>query len=85
MFLNSHLIRSVNDMNIAYTCYEDCRLLELVFKRYKSNECLGHTGEQGDFSVIGSEFVNFISTAATCRIIKKQNRQDCLIKCPMAI
>lgn len=56
---------------VAYTCYEDCWLLELVFKRYKSDECLDYTGEQGDFSVIGSEFVNFISMVATCRIIKK--------------
>lgn len=69
----------------AYTCYEDRWLLELVFKRYKSDECLDHTGEQGDFSVIGSEFVNIISTIATYRIIKKQSRQDCLIRCPMAI
>ena len=26
---------------------------------------------QGDFSLIGSEFVNFLSTVATCRIVKK--------------
>ena len=26
---------------------------------------------QGDFSVIGSEFVNFISTTVTCRILRK--------------
>ncbi len=43
----------------------------MVFKRYKSDECLDHTGEQGDFAVIGSEFVNFISTVAICRIIRK--------------
>ena len=62
----------------AYTCYEDRWLLELVFKRYKSDECLDHTGEQGDFSVIGSEFVNFISTVATCRIIKKAEQAGLL-------
>nr|MCR5339328.1 transposase [Lachnospiraceae bacterium] len=50
----------------ACTCYEDRWLLELVFKN-KSDECLDHTGAQGDFSVIGSEFINFISTVATCR------------------
>lgn len=55
----------------AYKCYEDRWLLELVFKRYKSDECLDHTGAQGDFSVIGSEFINFISTVATCRILRK--------------
>lgn len=55
----------------AYQCYEDRWLLELVFNRYKSDECLDRTDVQGDFSVIGSEFINFISTVATCRIIRK--------------
>ena len=55
----------------AYLCYEDRWLLELVFNRYKSDECLDKTNVQGDFSVIGSEFINFISTVATCRILRK--------------
>ena len=55
----------------AYLCYEDRWLLELVFNRYKNDECLDHTDVQGDFSVIGGEFINFISTVATCRIIRK--------------
>lgn len=55
----------------AYRCYDDRWLLELVFRRYKSDECLDKTNVQGDFSVIGSEFINFISTVATCRIILK--------------
>ena len=55
----------------VYQCYDDRWLLELVFNRYKSDECLDHTDVQGDFSVIGSEFINFISTVATCRIIRK--------------
>ena len=55
----------------AYQCYEDRWLLELVFNRYKSDECLDHTDVQGDFSVIGSEFINFLSTVATCRILRK--------------
>ena len=55
----------------AYLCYDDRWLLELVFKRYKSDECLDRTNVQGDFSVIGSEFINFISTLATCRVIRK--------------
>lgn len=56
---------------IAYICHEDRWLLELVFNRYTSDECLDHTDVQNDFSVIGNEFINFISTVATCRIIKK--------------
>ncbi|WP_373265921.1 hypothetical protein [Hungatella hathewayi] len=45
--------------------------MELVFNRYKSDECLEHTDVQNEFSVIGNEFINFISTVATCRIIRK--------------
>lgn len=66
------------DPKVAYTCYEDRWLLELVFKRYKSDECLDCTREQGDFSVIGSEFINFISTVATCRIVKKAEQAGLL-------
>lgn len=66
------------DPKTAYTCYEDRWLLELVFNRYKSDECLDQTNVQGDFSVIGSEFINFISTIATCRIIRKAERTGLL-------
>ena len=59
------------DPQTAYACYDDRWLLELVFNRYKSDECLDKTDVQGDFSVIGSEFINFISTVLTCRLIKK--------------
>ena len=55
----------------AYLCYEDRWLLEMVFNRYKSDECLDKTNVQGDFSLIGSEFINFISTVITCRLVKK--------------
>jgi hypothetical protein len=54
-----------------YLCYEDRWMLELVFARYKNDECLDKTNVQGDFSLIGSEFINFISTVATCRILRK--------------
>ncbi len=59
------------DPKTAYTCYDDRWLLELVFNRYKNDECLDKTNVQGDFSVIGSEFINFISTVITCRLVKK--------------
>ena len=55
----------------AYTCYSDRCLLELVFNRYKSDECLDKTNVQGGFSVIGSEFINFIATVMTCRMLRK--------------
>ena len=59
------------DPKTAYQCYEDRWLLELVFNRYKNDECLDRTDVQGDFSVIGSEFINFIATVITCRLLKK--------------
>ena len=46
---------------MAYTCYADRWLLELVFNRYKNDEGLDRTNVQNDFPVIGSEFINFSS------------------------
>lgn len=76
------VLESDKDMEpkTAYLCYDDRWLLELVFNRYKSDECLDHTDVQGDFSVIGSEFVNFLSTVATCRIIRKAGQAGLLDK-----
>ena len=73
------------DPQTAYACYDDRWLLELVFNRYKSDECLDKTNVQGDFSVIGSEFINFISAVLTCGLIKKHVRPAFLMKCPTAI
>ena len=66
------------DPKTVYRCYDDRWLLELVFKRYKSDECLDKTRVQGDFSVIGSEFINFISTVATCRLLRKARAANLL-------
>lgn len=55
----------------VYLCYDDRWLLELVFSSYKGDECLDRTCVQGDFSLVGSEFINFVSTVATCRILRK--------------
>ena len=68
------------DPKTAYQCYDDRWLLELVFNRYKSDDCLDKTNVQGDFSVIGSEFVNFITTVMTCRVIRKATRAGLLNK-----
>ena len=65
---------------VAYACYEDRWLLELVFKRYKSDLCLDKTNVQGDFSLIGSEFVNFIATLATSRMLRKARDTGLLAK-----
>ena len=61
-----------------YRCYADRWKLELVFRRYKSDECLDRTWVEGDFTLIGSEFVNFISTLITCRIVERMENTDLL-------
>ena len=33
---------------------------------------------EGDFTLIGSEFVNFISTLITCRIVERMEKTDLL-------
>lgn len=38
----------------AHLSYGNRWLLELVFNKYKSDECLDQTNAQGDFSVIGA-------------------------------
>ena len=59
------------DPRTAYLCYDERWILELVFKQYKNDQCLDQTNVQGDFSLMGSEFINFISTVLTCRLIQK--------------
>jgi len=63
---------------VVYLCYQDRWKQELVFKYYKLDEDLDRTRVQGDFSVIGNEFVNFISTMITCRIINKAQKSGVL-------
>lgn len=66
------------DPRTAYLCYDDRWLLELVFRAYKNDECLDETRVQNDFTVIGSEFINFLATVITCRIIRKSIQLDLL-------
>ena len=56
---------------VVYTCYSERWLLELVFKQYKSINDLDRTSVQSDYSVIGMQFVNFIATLITSRMVKK--------------
>lgn len=58
----------------VYRCYESRWEIELVFRYYKSDVELDKTGAQADFEVIGSEFINFIATILTCRIIDKMSQ-----------
>ena len=51
-----------------------------VFNRYKNDECLDKTDVQGDFSLIGSEFINFVSAVLTCRMLRKAGESGLLEK-----
>lgn len=55
----------------AYKCYADRWMIELVFRSYKNEVCLNKTRVQHDHAVWGDEFINFISTLLTCRILRK--------------
>ncbi len=68
------------DSKAAYICYDDRWLLDLVFSRYKSDKCLDRTDVQGDFSLMGSEFINFVSTVLTCRMLRKAREAGLLKK-----
>jgi len=71
-----------SDLDMAldkvYTNYEDRWLLELLFAQYKGEEGLDITGVQSDFSLIGAEFVNFIATLITSRMVKKAGQAKLL-------
>lgn len=59
------------ELDVAYKCYEERWKIELVFKALKHELNLDHTNVQGDLTVMGSEFVNFVSTVIMCRIIRR--------------
>ncbi len=67
------VIESDKDLDpvVVYRCYQDRWMIEIMFRRYKQAIELSTTRVQNDFSVYGSEFINFISTLITSRIIKK--------------
>jgi hypothetical protein len=64
----------------VYKNYEDRWLLELLFAQYKGEVCLDVTGVQSDYSLIGVEFVNFIATLITSRMVKKASQAKLLDK-----
>ncbi len=68
------------DPKTAYLCYDERWTLELVFRQYKNDQCLDRTNVQGDFTLIGSEFINFIATVTTCRMIAKARDAGLLSK-----
>lgn len=67
------VLESDLDMTIqeAYKCYAARWELELIFRSYKNDIDLDKTNVQSDYSVIGNEFINFISVVITKRMINK--------------
>lgn len=67
------VLESNQDMEpkTAYDCYATRWLIELVFKYYKNSLDLDQTREQNNSSVIGSEFINFVSTLMTMRLVDR--------------
>lgn len=68
------------DPKIVYLAHTNRWHLEMAFQAYNENEFLGKASGQGDFETIGAEFINFISTIATCRIIRKAEETKLLNK-----
>ena len=58
--------------------------LELLFDRYKNDEMFDYTSVQSDYSVIGSEFINLISTTIISRILQRCEQLGLLDDCTYA-
>ena len=53
----------------AYACYSDRWMIESVFRFFKNDLDIHSTDARDDFTVIGEEFVNTISSGITCRLM----------------
>ena len=56
---------------IAYEAYSERWVIELVFRFYKQILEFDETREHDDYTVIASEFVNFLSTLISFRLIRR--------------
>ena len=63
---------------IAYKAYDKRWEIELVMRYYKSACEFDETRVQDDYSVIGSEFIDFLSTLLTFRLIKEFDKAGLL-------
>lgn len=55
----------------VYNSYDERWNIEITFNFYKNIVCLDRVTIQDDTSIIGSEFINFISTIISCKAKKK--------------
>ena len=62
----------------AYGAYDGRRETELVMRFYKDTPGLDETRAHDDHSVMGSEFVNFLASVITRRLIKRFDRASLL-------
>jgi len=58
------------DLSVAYAAYEERWEIELMFRFYKDILKFDQTKVHEDCSVIGTEFINFLSVLIVCRIRK---------------
>ena len=65
---------------IIYKAYEDRWEIEIVMRYYKSACEFDETRVQDDYSVIGSEFCDFLATVLTFRLIKAFDKAGLLMK-----
>lgn len=65
---------------IAHGAYEDRWMIELVMRFYKSACEFDDTRVHSDYSVIGSEFCDFLATVLTWRLIKAFTKSKLLDK-----
>jgi hypothetical protein len=62
----------------VYQCYKERWLIELAFKRYKGLLDLNDTRVHDNYAVVGSEFINFLSSVISCRILRKADQAGVL-------
>ena len=76
----SGTITFVSDLDLTpeevYSTYDDRWELETVFKTFKQDLCITKTNVQNNFSVEGTQFINFISALLTCRLINKIKKAE---------
>ena len=63
---------------IAYRAYDERWEIELIMRFYKDTPGPDETRVHDDYSVIGSEFVNFLAAVITRRLIKRFDRASLL-------
>ena len=58
------------DPLLAYRAYKERWIIEEAFRMYKDIEDLDETRVHSDYSAMGTQFVNYLSTVLSCRLVK---------------